>query len=95
MKGTTGLATMDYYRRHRHVVPEGTEQYYRDESADAGRLSLLQPARGGTAGRSAAARSRIADGDFRQLQQSGQDQHRRWWRFGRKSCAGRRTRGWS
>jgi predicted O-linked N-acetylglucosamine transferase (SPINDLY family) len=29
-EGTTGLATMDYLLADRYVVPEGTEQYYRE-----------------------------------------------------------------
>jgi predicted O-linked N-acetylglucosamine transferase (SPINDLY family) len=29
-EGTTGLAAMDYLLADRHVVPEGTEQYYRE-----------------------------------------------------------------
>ena len=30
-EGTTGLATMDYLLADRHVVPQGTEHYYREE----------------------------------------------------------------
>ena len=29
-EGTTGLAAMDYLLADRHVVPEGTEHYYRE-----------------------------------------------------------------
>ena len=30
-EGTTGLATMDYLLADRHVVPQGSERYYREQ----------------------------------------------------------------
>ena len=72
-EGTTGLAAMDYLLADRHVVPEGTEHYYREQvlRMPDGYLCYDPPDAAPPVGPLPSLDEGICD--LRQLQQSGQD----------------------
>ena len=87
-EGTTGLAAMDYLLADRHVVPEGSEHYYREQvlrMPDGYRL--LRPAARWR--RRSVRRRRWSTGMRPSAVSTIRPRSRRtWWRCGRRSSAG-------